>query len=62
MVGIVFILSNMLNGVTLQGLVYGADIPVLYRFIINLCSDVIPRIAVPMFFYFWLFVFLERCG
>lgn len=60
MVGIVFIHFNILNGVTVQGVVYGADIPVWHQFIINLCSDVIPRIAVPMFFFISGYLFFLK--
>lgn len=59
MVGIVFIHFNVLEGVTVQGVEYGANPPFWLVCINNMFSDVFPRIGVPLFFlmsgylFFW---------
>lgn len=59
MVGIVFIHFHVLKGITVQGVVYGANPPLWIVYIDNLFSDVLPRIGVPIFFlmsgylFFW---------
>lgn len=57
MVGIVFIHFNISDGIVLHGVTYGADSPYWYHCIINIFSDVFPRIGVPLFFFISGFLF-----
>lgn len=50
MVGIVFIHFNLLNGITVNGTVYGDDLPIWLVCIIKALSNEIPAIGVPLFF------------
>lgn len=50
MVGIVFIHFNLLNGITVNGIVYGDNLPIWLTCIIKTLSNEIPAIGVPLFF------------
>ncbi|MCD7714463.1 MAG: acyltransferase [Prevotella sp.] len=52
MVGIVFIHFNISDGFALHGTNYGGGSPEWYRTVIYLFSEVLPRIGVPLFFFF----------
>ncbi len=57
MVGIVWIHFNISDGFALHGITYGADSPAWYHTLIALFSEVLPRIGVPLFFFFSGFLF-----
>ena len=57
-VGVVFIHFNLsIGGLSLHGIKYGIDNPDWYHWIIRFCSEVIPTIGVPLFFFFSGFLF-----
>lgn len=58
-VGIVFIHYNIAQGIVVQGVEYGSDAPLWLKWIVNLCSDVLPRIGVPMFFFISGYLFFK---
>lgn len=60
-VGVVFIHFNLAqNGFMVQGVKYGLNNPYWYYHIINFFSDVISRIAVPLFFFISGFLFFYK--
>lgn len=50
MVGVVFIHFNISEGMELQSVVYGTDMPSWFVYMVNLLSDVLPSVGVPLFF------------
>lgn len=59
MVGIVFIHFNLLNGITVNGTVYGDNLPTWLECVIKAMSNEIPAISVPLFFIFSGFFFFQ---
>jgi len=59
MVGIVFIHFNLLNGITVGGIVYGGDPPLWLACIIKILSNELPAIGVPLFFMISAFFFFR---
>ena len=49
-VGVVFIHFTMTNGFNYHGVAYGLDNPSFFFFIVNLISEVLARVCVPLFF------------
>ncbi len=56
-VGVVLIHFDISDGFVLHGITYGSGNPVWYHTIITLFSQVLPRIGVPLFFFFSGFLF-----
>lgn len=57
-VGVVFIHNNFTeNGITVQGITYEIENPFWYNTIVNIFSEVLPRVAVPLFFLISGFLF-----
>lgn len=56
-VGVVFIHFNLTKGLTLPSSVYGLNCPDWYFYFVQFFSSVLPRIAVPLFFFISGFLF-----
>lgn len=56
-VGVVFIHFNIADGFNISGIEYGMNNPKSYYYLITFLSDVLPRIAVPLFFFISGFLF-----
>ncbi len=57
-IGVVFIHNDLAkNGLSIHGVQYGLNCPDWYYYIITFFSDVLPRLCVPMFFFFSGFLF-----
>lgn len=50
-IGVVFIHFDLSNGFNIQGSTYGTDFPDYYYQVINLVSNVLARVSVPLFFF-----------
>ena len=61
-VGVVFIHFTMTNGFNYHGDVYGLDNPPFFFFVVNLFSEVIARVCVPLFFVISGFLFFYNCN
>lgn len=56
-VGVVFIHFNLVDGFNISGIEYGVDNPKSYYYLVTFFSAVLPRIAVPLFFFISGFLF-----
>lgn len=59
-VGVVFIHFSLVNGIDVHGSKLGLNNPDWYFFVVNLISEVIAKIAVPLFFFFSGFLFFYK--
>lgn len=59
-VGIVFIHFSLHDGLTIHGIKHGLENPEWFFFIVNLISETLARIGVPLFFIFSGFLFFYR--
>lgn len=59
-VGVVFIHSDLSKGVQLPDTIYGLNSPDWFYYLMQLFSNVIPRIAVPLFFFISGFLFFHN--
>jgi len=59
-VAVVFIHFSLTDGLMVHGVKHGLDNPAWFFHIVNLCSEVMARIAVPLFYMFSGFLFFYR--